>query len=309
MNATPLFQTQGERQYQVVPLAEIEPPELRGVRNPIGPAVKQFGILTPLELYPAPEGSSYRYRVSAGTRRFHTARDVGLMEVPAFISSHSGSAADITGIENLGRSNNPVAEALALRDKLKQGYNLKAVADLWGAPLGTLKKRARLLELPEWVLHLVGEQVAVGVVEQIAALNEPYRTQVVEALQAKVAGDPGAKFTADDLKGARVAQQEDLGDVLGAALMDAPAPLIEVDVVADLASRVGAMARNESVDLAALAQALLDLAGAGTVPEASSAPDRTAVEGAPEPVPLSPTTLPAVNRPPSRVRATRSGAA
>ena len=99
MDATPLFQDSGERQYQVVPLAEIEPPELRGARNPIGPAVKQFGILTPLELYPAPEGSPYRYRVSAGTRRFHTARDVGLTEVPAFVSSHSGSVAFRNSVE------------------------------------------------------------------------------------------------------------------------------------------------------------------------------------------------------------------
>ncbi|GAA5512523.1 hypothetical protein Dcar01_01237 [Deinococcus carri] len=307
MDATPLFQDSGERQYQVVPLAEIEPPELRGARNSIGPSVTEFGILTPLELYPAPEGSPYRYRVSAGSRRFHTARDVGLTEVPAFVSSSAGSAADITGIENLGRSNNPVAEALALREKLNQGYNLKAVADLWGAPLGTLKKRARLLELPEWVLDLVGERVAAGVVEQIAALNEPYRTQAVGALQAKVAGDPGAKFTADDLKGARVAQQGDLGDVLSAALQDAPAPLIEVDVVTDLASRVAAMARHEGVDLGALTQALLDLARDGTAPEEPAA--SPTVEAAPEPAPPEVPAPPALNRPPNRVRATRSGAA
>ncbi|GAA5534779.1 hypothetical protein [Deinococcus aluminii] len=305
MNATPLFQTEGERQYQVVPLAEIEPPELRGTRNPIGPSIKEFGILTPLELYPAPEGSPYRYRVSAGARRFHTARNVGLTEVPAFVSSGAGSAADITGIENLGRSNNPVAEALALREKLNQGYNLKGVADLWGAPLGTLKKRAKLLELPEWVLHLVGERVAVGVVEQIAALNEPYRTQAVEVLRAKVAQGQGAKFTADDLKGARVAQQGDLGDVLSAALLEAPAPLIEVDAVTDLASRVGAMARHGGVDLGALALALLDLARDGTAQEESAA--STAVEAAPEPAPPGVPAPPAVNRPPSRVRATRSG--
>ncbi|EYB66366.1 hypothetical protein DEIPH_ctg139orf0090 [Deinococcus phoenicis] len=289
----------------MVPLAEIEPPELRGARNPIGPSVGEFGILTPLELYPAPQGTPYRYRVSAGSRRFHTARDVGLTEVPAFVSSSDGSAADITGIENLGRSNNPVAEALALRKKLNQGYNLKGVADLWGASLGTLKKRAKLLELPEWVLHLVGERVAVGVVEQIAALNEPYRTQAVEALQAKVAGGPGAKFTADDLKGARVAHAEDLGDVLSAALLDTPAPLIEVDAATDLASRVMAMARNEGVDLGALAQALLDLASDGTAEEESAA--SPAVEAEPEPAPLGVPAPPAVNRPPSRVRATRSG--
>lgn len=307
MDATPLFQDSGERQYQVVPLAEIEPPELRGARNPIGPSVGEFGILTPLELYPAPQGSRYRYRVSAGSRRFHTARDVGLTDVPAFVSSSDGSAADITGIENLGRSNNPVAEALALRKKLNQGYTLKAIADLWGAPLGTLKKRAKLLELPEWVLDLVGERVAVGVVEQIAGLNEPYRIQAVGALQAKVAGEPGAKFTADDLKGARVARAEDLGDVLGAALLNAPAPLIEVDVVADLAGRVAAMARHEGVDLDALAQALLNLARDGIAPEEpATAP---AVEATPEPTPPEVPAPPAVNRPPSRVRVTRSGAA
>ncbi|WP_198297353.1 hypothetical protein [Deinococcus sp. DB0503] len=286
-------------------MADIEPPELRGARNLSGPSVGEFGVLTPLELYPAPEGGPYRYRVSAGARRFHAARDAGLAEVPAFVSSSAGSAADLTGIENLGRSNNPVAEALALREKLNQGYNLKGVADLWGAPLGTLKKRARLLELPEWVLHLVGEQVAVGVVEQIAALNEPYRTQAVEALQAKVAQGQGAKFTADDLKGARVAQQGDLGDVLSAALLEAPAPLIEVDAVADLARRVGAMARNEGVDLGALAQALLDLASDGTAEEESAA--SPAVEAQPEPAPPGAPAPPAVNRPPSRVRATRSG--
>ncbi|MBZ9752211.1 hypothetical protein GO986_12240 [Deinococcus sp. HMF7620] len=288
----PLFVQSGERHLCTVPLADIEPPPLRGTRNPIGPSVKEFGILTPLELYAAPPDCAFRYRVSAGTRRFHTAVAAGLETVPAFVSTDAQTAADITGIENLGRSNNPVAEALALREKLAQGYDLKAVARLWGAPQGTLKKRAKLLELPDWVLLAVGEQVAVSVVEALAAMREPYRTEAVEALQRKLA-DPSAQFTADDLKATRVAEEQDLSALLGTALLDAPAPLVQVNAAADLAARVQAMARNEGV---ALEDLLLALRPSPPVPEP---------EGVKTPLPSTLT----VGGPPSRIRMNRPGAA
>ena len=296
----PLFVQTGVRVFQEVALADIEPPPLFGARTPHGPSVRQFGILTPVELVRAPEGSAYPFQVAAGSRRVHAARDEGMTSIPAFVSEHAGAAADLTGIENLGRSSNPVAEALALREKFAQGYSLKAVATSWGAPIGTLKKRAKLLALPDWLLQQVGQSVSLSVTETIAGLGEPYRSQAVQALALKVQGHPEARFSADDLKAARVAQGQVLGGLLEAALKEAPAPLLKIDPTRDLAVRVAAMARNEGVVLAGLARALLDTEPAdGQVEEEASLSLM---------LPLSPgaATPERTAGPPSRVRPART---
>lgn len=282
----PLFKVTAQRTLVQVSVAEIEPPAQHGARDSVTASVGRLGIRTPLELYRLPPGGPFTYGITAGTRRYHAAVTHGITDVPAFVSD--AYEPDVTGTENLCRSANPVAEALALRAKQAQGYDLKQVAQEWGAPIGTLRKRAKLLELPDWVLAVTGERVALGVVETIAGLSEPYRGEVLAALQAKLM-DPDAKFTADDLRAARTAQDADLGAVLGSALMDAQ-PLVTVDPVQDLAARVRAMASVEGVDVADLARALSPLAPP---------------EGTPSPVVTPPPATEPGAATPSRVRPLR----
>ncbi|GAA5501061.1 nucleoid occlusion protein [Deinococcus xinjiangensis] len=292
----PLFATPTQRTFALIPLSDIEPPQLYGARRPHGPSVKTHGVLTPIELVSLPAGAPYLYRVAAGARRWAAALDEGLSDIPAFVSDTPAVAADLTGIENLCRSPNPIAEALALKVKLTEGYDLKAVSARWGAPIGTLKKLQRLLLLPEEVLTACGTAVSLGVVQDMANLEEPYRSAAVQAFRQKVAHDPDARFTADDLKAVRVAEAADFGDLLEEATQSLPAPLLSVDPLRDLAARVFALCRHEGVDAAELARFLL----------AEREEEGTPLKGQSRPVVL---TLDAASgddlappRPPARVR-------
>jgi len=148
-------------------------------------SIKAQGVVQPIVVRPvgtAAPGTSQRYEIIAGERRWRAAQMAGLADVPAVIRHVPDEAAvAMSLIENIQRENlNPLEEARAL-DRLITEFELthQEAAEAVGRSRAAVSNLLRLLDLPDEVKALV-EQRSLEMGHARALLGLPARRQQVE---------------------------------------------------------------------------------------------------------------------------------
>jgi ParB family chromosome partitioning protein len=136
-------------------------------------SIKQHGIVQPLVVTPASEGT---YTIIAGERRWRAARLVGLAKVPALVrSAKELEQLEIALIENVQRVDlSPLEQARSI-ERLHQQFNVtyETIAERLGKAPSTINNIVRLLQLPQEArLALADGTISEGHARAILALRE-----------------------------------------------------------------------------------------------------------------------------------------
>jgi ParB family transcriptional regulator, chromosome partitioning protein len=155
-------------------------------------SIKAQGVVQPIVVRPleAPQaGSSQRYEIIAGERRWRAAQMAGLAEIPAVIRAIPDEAAiAVALIENIQREDlNPLEEARALSRLVSEfGLTHQEVADAVGRSRAGVSNLLRLLELPAEVAELVEKrELEMGHARALLALSQRRQQSEVAILVAK----------------------------------------------------------------------------------------------------------------------------
>lgn len=130
-----------------------------GTLEELAASLKAHGMVQPIVVRPVP-GSSDRYEIIAGERRWRAAQRAGLHDVPVTIMDVSDrEALELAIVENVQRADlNPVEEALgyqALLDEFQ--YSQSDLGETIGKSRVHVTNTLRLLKLPLPVLTLLEE--------------------------------------------------------------------------------------------------------------------------------------------------------
>jgi ParB family transcriptional regulator, chromosome partitioning protein len=121
-------------------------------------SIRAQGILSPISVRPVSGGSSQRYEIIAGERRWRAAQIAGLSEIPVIVRDvDDEQAAAIALIENLQREDlNPIEEAEGLR-RLIEEFDLthQEAGRAVGKSRAAVSNLIRLLDLAPEVLKLL----------------------------------------------------------------------------------------------------------------------------------------------------------
>lgn len=123
-------------------------------------SIKANGIIQPIVVTPAPAGSSTRYLIIAGERRWRAAQRAGMHDVPVVVrETEEAERLELALVENIQRADlNPIEEARAFAQLVDvRGYTQDALADRVGKDRSTISNALRLLRLPEKVQTMVRE--------------------------------------------------------------------------------------------------------------------------------------------------------
>ncbi len=156
-------------------------------------SIRAQGVVQPIVARPLPasgDGSTTRYEIIAGERRWRAAQMAGLDEIPAVIRDVPDEGAIAMAlIENIQRENlNPLEEARAL-DRLIREFELthQAAADAVGRSRAAVSNLLRLLELSTRVKGMLeARQLEMGHARALLSLSD--KGQQFEAAQRIVKG-------------------------------------------------------------------------------------------------------------------------
>jgi len=142
------------------PRQEFRPEQLADLEA----SLKINGLLQPITVRPAPNGSGYE--LIAGERRYRAATRLGWTEIPALIKVvDDREALSLALVENLQRADlDPIEEAEGYQ-RLQQEFSAtqQQVADAVGKDRSTVANALRLLQLPASVRRLLQEgQITTG---------------------------------------------------------------------------------------------------------------------------------------------------
>lgn len=290
-----LFAAPLQTDIQMVATHLIMPPDTTEVI----PSIERLGVMQSVLLKPS-GNPAQPYLIVDGDRRVSSALKYGIDTIPALITDGTrGQIAAASAILNAARSSNPLDEARSWQTALEEGQfeNVQDLARHVRVSAQKIKKRLKLLTLPDDLLSHIGVSIAEGIAERMANLPDEYRAHAVRAAERKL--DAGQKFTAADLKASQTARVDDLHSSLDSLFEDMD-PLLSVprDPLAELVQEVERLAALGGIDLATLTRALTQRAHATSV--------RAPLPDAPVPVP--PPTLPAENLPAPRTPMPRPAA-
>lgn len=202
-------------------------------------SIRSQGILSPISVRPvAGGGSSQRYEIIAGERRWRAAQIAGLSEIPVIVRNvDDEQAAAIALIENLQREDlNPIEEAEGLR-RLIEEFDLthQEAGRAVGKSRAAVSNLIRLLDLAPEVLKLLASgELDMGHARALLALSgarsqaEAAREVVDRGLSVretealvKRLQSAASKKTGNNQQGGRLDPdirrlQDDLGNRLGA---------------------------------------------------------------------------------------------
>ena len=117
-------------------------------------SVRRVGVLQPILVRPAGDGSPVPYILVCGERRLRAAEAAGLAAIPAVVRDlGEQDAREIQIMENIQRRDlDPIEEALGMRELLDHhGYKQQELAERLGVSQPHIANRLRLLKLPEEV--------------------------------------------------------------------------------------------------------------------------------------------------------------
>lgn len=112
------------------------------------------------------------YKVVAGRRRIQAARQVGLKDISAVVVGDENKAI-ITLIENIHRSGNPAAEAIAMQELLDKKMTQEDIAGVLHIDRSQVSKRVKLLNLtPELFGRLEKGDLKLSIARELADLSK-----------------------------------------------------------------------------------------------------------------------------------------
>lgn len=242
-----LFSAPLDTETRHIPTALIIPPNITEVI----PSIQQLGVLQSVLLKPSGRPGQ-PYEIVDGDRRVNSALRYHLDTVPAIITNGTrGQIAAASAILNAARSNNPLDEARSWKIALEEGQfgSVAELATHVHIGVQTIKKRLKLLDLPEDILVHVGLSIAEGVAEKMANLPADYQADAVQAAFRQL--DAGKKFTAADLKLSQTRRVDDREDSIDALFDLSPVPLLQVqqDPVLELVSEIQRLCQARNVPL------------------------------------------------------------
>ncbi|HRC27079.1 MAG TPA: ParB/RepB/Spo0J family partition protein, partial [Alphaproteobacteria bacterium] len=135
------------------PRQTFEPEALKELADSIG----RYGVLQPLVVRPR-EGTSDRYQIVAGERRWRACQIAQVHEVPVVIQTlNDEEVLEIALVENLQREDlNPLEEAEGYRNLMDRfGHSQEEVATFVGKSRSHVANQIRLLGLPVGVRTLL----------------------------------------------------------------------------------------------------------------------------------------------------------
>jgi len=125
-------------------------------------SVRRVGVLQPILVRPAGDGSPVLYILVCGERRLRAAEAAGLAAIPAVVRDLDDSAArEAMLMENLQRRDlDPVEEAAGFQELLQEhGYKQQELAERLGVSQPHIANRLRLLKLPEEVREHISREI------------------------------------------------------------------------------------------------------------------------------------------------------
>ena len=141
-------------------------------------SIRERGVLQPILVRPAP-GTSERYQIVAGERRWRAAQRAGLHKVPILVRPFDDvEVAEIGIIENVQRADlNPLEEAQGYKSLIDRfGRTQEQIAKTVGKSRSHVANLLRLLNLPVSVqAHLETGRLSAGHARAIAAAADPER--------------------------------------------------------------------------------------------------------------------------------------
>jgi ParB family chromosome partitioning protein len=138
------------------PRREFSEEELRD----LSASIEENGLLQPLVVRPAPEGSKTAWELVAGERRWRAVTRLGWAEVPALVRPLDDQAMLVVAlVENLQRSGLSPLEEAAGYQRLAEEFSLsqQEIAKVVGKDRSTVANAMRLLQLPASVRQLLAE--------------------------------------------------------------------------------------------------------------------------------------------------------
>lgn len=161
-------------------------------------SIQAQGVVQPIVARPLRKnGTTQRYEIIAGERRWRAAQLAGLQEIPAVIRDvPDESAIAMSLIENIQRENlNPLEEATAL-DRLIQEFDLthEEAAEAVGRSRASVSNLLRLLELSDKVKPLLEQrEIDMGHARALLAISN--QTQQFDAARQVIKGGLSVRAT------------------------------------------------------------------------------------------------------------------
>lgn len=140
-------------------------------------SIQENGLLQPIMVRPDPDGSSDRYQLVAGERRFRAVSSLGWSEVPVVVRDVDDRTLLVLAlVENIQREElNPLEEAEGYQH-LSQEFGLTQgeIAEAVGKNRSTVANALRLLKLPLPIRTLLGEgSLSMGHARALLSLEDP----------------------------------------------------------------------------------------------------------------------------------------
>ncbi len=137
-------------------------------------SIREKGIIQPLIVRPAPDGSD-SYEIVAGERRWRAAQSIPMHEVPVIVRAFDDAEVlEVAIIENIQRADlNAVDEAAGYRQLMDRfGHTQDKLAQALGKSRSHIANLLRLLTLPDPVQSLViGGQLSAGHARALVGLE------------------------------------------------------------------------------------------------------------------------------------------
>lgn len=178
-------------------------------------SLRQFGLKDPVDLMQI-DG---QYVVPDGKRRVKAARVLGWESIPAKLHEGWPFPETMTLLGNAQRSDNAPADLQAIEALIWAGATEKQIAAATGMPVGTLRKRRKLIALPPALRQAFQDgTLCVTAAEASLKLTGSQRAEIVAALEA------GEKVTLKRVQDARMVHKGEQVAALPVTLFVTPGP-------------------------------------------------------------------------------------
>lgn len=138
-------------------------------------SIREHGVVQPVVVRPS--GSSGRYEIIAGERRWRAAQRAGLVEIPVIVRDvNDRTALELAIIENVQRTDlNPVEEALGYQQLIDEhSYTQADLGQVIGKSRSHVANTLRLLKLPDVIRDmLVNGDLSAGHARALVSAADP----------------------------------------------------------------------------------------------------------------------------------------
>jgi ParB family chromosome partitioning protein len=138
-------------------------------------SIREHGVVQPVVVRPA--GSTGRYEIIAGERRWRAAQRAGLVEIPVIVRDvNDRTALELAIIENVQRTDlNPVEEALGYQQLIDEhSYTQADLGQVIGKSRSHVANTLRLLKLPDVIRDmLVNGDLSAGHARALVSAADP----------------------------------------------------------------------------------------------------------------------------------------